>query len=286
MCRVDSKELNFYLYNVISGVNHIGERGSTIQLKALFTDYDGTLSPINISRVQSAVPQKIRDILQKISTQIPVAVITTKDLEFVAQRTPFACAWATLGGLEITVNRVTLKAPCLSTKQTSVKKALGYAKKLAANNLTLEMKRDSNGDVVAFSVDWRNTSDKGGAIAMALEIAAYSEKLLLTVIWYGEQPFFDVFPCPINKGASLQALKEKLSVQDGVLYLGDSATDNAAFEKADVSIGVLHEETPNNLVCKYFIKAEELLVFLEALQEADFCFDARWPMILTAGRGY
>ncbi len=249
-------------------------------IKALFTDYDGTLSPINVSRSESAVPPKNLAALKKISKQIPVAIITTKDLEFVAKRTPFACAWATLGGLEITFNRVTTRAPCLENKRLQVNDVLGYAKDLAGSDLTIEEKRDSEGTAVAFSVDWRQTENKAQASAKAAQIAAYCKTLSLSLTLYEGQPFFDVFPCSIDKGAALLSLKKKLGLQDGVLYLGDSAADNAAFEEADIAVGVVHSETPRNLTCDYFVKAETLNAFLESILGNDSCFDAGWSMIM------
>jgi hypothetical protein len=69
-------------------------------------------------------------------------------------------------------------------------------------------------------------------------------------------------------------------VENGVLYLGDSATDNPAFEKADIAIGVLNSETHSNLTCKYFIKYEQLDSLLEYLIKNAICFNFTWHMIL------
>jgi HAD superfamily hydrolase (TIGR01484 family) len=246
----------------------------------LFADYDGTLSPINVSRIESAVPPKILVALQKISQQIPVAIITTKDMDFVAKRTPFAHAWSVLGGLEIRANGATTKTPCLRSKLHQVKVAQSYAKNLAGNDLTIEEKRDSEGILVGFSVDWRQTENKAQADAKAAQIAAYCKSVSLNITLYEGQPFFDVFPCQIDKGSALLNLKKKFGLQNGILYLGDSAADNAAFKEADLAMGVVHLETPSNLICKYFVKAEELNVFLESLLENKFCFDASLPAVM------
>ncbi len=250
-----------------------------VRVKALFTDYDGTISPINVSRSDSAVPSKIMAVLCEISLRIPVVVVTTKDLSFVVKRTPFAHAWAALGGLEMRVNGVTTSEACLESKTQQIAEAQSFARNLAENDLVIEEKQNSEGAPVAFSVDWRQTGNVDAASAKGSKITAYCDTLSLSVTKYEGQPFFDVFPCPINKGKALLILKKKFGLQDGILYMGDSGTDNAAFEKADIAVGVIHKETPNNLVCDYFVKFEDVTAFLKGLLKNSFRFSPKLPMI-------
>jgi HAD superfamily hydrolase (TIGR01484 family) len=251
-----------------------------VRVKALFTDYDGTISPINVSRSDSVVPSKIMTFLCEISLRIPVVVVTTKDLSFVVKRTPFAHAWAALGGLEMRVNGVTTSEACLESKTQEIAEAQSFARNLAENDLVIEEKQNSEGAPVAFSVDWRQTGNVDAANAKGSKITAYCDTLSLSVTKYEGQPFFDVFPCPINKGKALLILKKKFGLQDGILYMGDSGTDNAAFEKADIAVGVLHEETPDSLFCRYFVKTEELATFLQGILENNFHFNAKPPVVL------
>jgi HAD superfamily hydrolase (TIGR01484 family) len=246
---------------------------------ALFTDYDGTISPINVSLLESRVPPKITLVLNRIREHIPVAVITTKSLEFVVARTPFACAWSALGGLETKIGEITYRAPCLKTTR-NVATALHYAKSKSEGVLKVEEKRDSQGKVVAFSVDWRFADNPERAEKTAMRVLSFCESLPVVTLKYEEQPFFDVFPCVVNKAKALLDLKQKLGVLNGVMYMGDSALDNPAFKLAEVALGVVHPETPKNLACEYFVRFEDLADFLHCLLENDFLFSSNFPMVL------
>jgi len=246
---------------------------------ALFTDYDETISPINVSRLESRVPPKIMLVLNRIRERIPVAVITTKSLEFVVARTPFACAWSALGGLETRIGEITSRASCLKTTR-DLATALRYAKSMSEGVLAVEEKRDSRGEVVAFSVDWRFADNPDRAEKTAMIVLSFCESLPVVAFRYKGQPFFDVFPCAVNKGKALLDLKQKLGVLASVMYMGDSAMDNPAFELADVAVGVVHAETPKNLVCDYFVRFEDMVSFFWCLLENDFLFDPHFPMIL------
>ena len=178
------------------------------------------------------------------------------------------------------IGDVTVKASCLRNMTPYLTIALKYAKRLSDDDLIIEEKHDSEGAVVAFSVDWRQAKNGCAAEELALKIVSYCETLPVVTIRYEGQPFFDVFPCPINKGKALSELKQKLGLHDGVLYMGDSIVDNTAFEVADVAVGVIHEETPDNLACDCFVRFEDVAAFLEALLRGGFFFSPELPMIL------
>lgn len=250
-----------------------------MKIKGLFLDYDGTIGPLNVSRQESMVPLETGKILHQIKQLIPVGIITTKDLSFILPRTSFASVWCAVGGLETKIGDSVVKSFDVSSVFQRILLALEYAR-CRGGELFIEEKRDSTGQTIAFCVDWRH-SRKREAKTKAIEVMRYCRALPLEVVEYGEQPFFDVYPCHIDKGKALEELKRSFGLQGGVMYMGDSKTDNPAFEVADISIGVLHRESTERLKCDYYVKFGDVSRLLERLMKDNmvFCDDFSEVMV-------
>ncbi len=256
-----------------------------MRVEGLFLDYDGTISPLNVSREESGVPEETEAILYLISQNIPVGIVTTKDLPFITCKVPFANAWCAIGGLEIKIGGRVMKDPRVLPALPHISMALEYAKQRGGNYVFIEEKHDSATQTVAFCVDWRYSLDLREAETRATEVMKYCEALPLAVVGYEGQPFFDVYPCRIDKGKALAELKREFSLQGGVMYLGDSKVDNAAFRIADIGIGVLHEETTSELECDYYLEFKDVARFLKRLMGSGLVFDSRFPEIKASKGG-
>lgn len=253
-----------------------------ISVKCLSSDYDGTISPVNVSRVESRVPLETRVMLGQIGRFLPISIITMKDLSFVMPRTPFAHAWSAIGGLEMRIGKRVLKRECLEHRLRSISLAIDYAKShITIAGVEIEEKQDAEGRVVAFCVDWRQTKGSKTAKQEAERVATYCKAQKLRVIRYETQPFYDVFPVAPDKGRALQEMLDELAVKNGgVLYLGDSEIDNSAFKASSVSVGVIHDETPlDTLDCDYLVKFEYIPDFLNSLLANNLLFSSDFPMI-------
>ena len=255
-----------------------------ISVECLSSDYDGTISPLSVSRADSRVPLETRVMLAQIGRFLPISIFTMKDLSFVMPRTPFAHAWSAIGGLEMRIGKRVLKRECLEHALSSVSVALEYAKSQATTSgVEIEEKQDSEGQTVAFCVDWRRARDSKIARQEAECIATYCNESKLRVIKYETQPFYDVCPVAPDKGRALQEMLNELAMKNcGALYLGDSEMDNPAFRVSGISIGVIHDDIRlKTLDCDYLVEFEYVPDFLNALLANDLWFSSDFPMIKT-----
>ncbi len=236
-----------------------------MKISAVFSDYDGTLAPEDVALEASSLSKDVEGPLLRLSSSLPVAIVTSKDFFFVRPRTPFARAWACVSGLEIVLSdgRVVVGSPVGGRLQ----EGLRYAKRRNEFGLSLELKRSTANDLLAFSMDWRRVSPPpAGFISTAV---ADLTGMGLTVAYDPTKPFIDVFGVRPDKGRAVLELKRLLEVSGNVLFIGDSIGDNPAFEEADVGICVDHGQSLEGIACGYTLGHQELGQFLGSLVDDD-----------------
>ena len=238
-------------------------------IEAIFTDLDGTLIPPNVKREEARLTPRMEETLRGLASKgIKLAAITTKDYRFAHRILPFANAWATIGGLEIKTNDGRSKIhESIFEKQEELKKTLLVAETKAADvDAVIERKTLSDGNTVAgFCFDWRFSSNRAAAQEAAELIYQHARISGLYAILYNARPYLDVYVTRVDKGYAVSSLRSMLNVQGEVIYLGDSEVDNPAFANADLSIGIIHEETPPNLEAEHKIPFSMLENLLETL---------------------
>jgi len=188
-----------------------------------------------------------------------------------------------IAGLEMKIGSQLFVSEGVEEAMPNLEKALQFAKQNLREGGTIEEKRNYAGRPLAFCIDWRQMRDEKSARMMSAQIRSYCKGLPLEVIEYQGKPFFDVFPCSVNKGVALKSLKEKLGISRGVLYMGDSFTDNPAFEVSDISVGVTGGKSPPNLESTYWIKFEDIPFFISQLFKNQFIFNPELPGIRIRG---
>jgi HAD superfamily hydrolase (TIGR01484 family) len=241
-----------------------------LKISALLTDYDGTLAPEDVTLESSGLPKKIGESLLRLSSSMPVAIVTSKDHGFIRPRTPFARAWACVSGLEIVLSDGRTFAA--SKAGSRLLEGLKYARRHDEFGLEFELKRSTTKGLLAFSMDWRRGSTPPDAFIETTHEAL--TKMGLTVIHDRALPYIDVFGVRPDKGHAVRELKRLLAVSGNVLFLGDSVADNPAFEEANVAICVGHGQSLDGIRSGFVVEQDEVAGFLGSLAD-DPALDLR-----------
>jgi HAD superfamily hydrolase (TIGR01484 family) len=242
-----------------------------LKISAIFSDYDGTLAPEDVALDASRVPLEIEEPLLRLGSSVPIAIVTSKDYEFVRPRTQFARAWACVSGLEIVLSDGRSFAPPQTGSR--LREGVEYVKRRNEFGLALELKRSTTKGLLAFSVDWRGKPAPPSEFITAA-IADLSG-MGLTVAYDPTRPFLDVFGKRPDKAGAVREMKKLLDVGGNVLFIGDSAADNPAFEEADLAVCVDHGQGLAGLGCGYTLRRGELGRFFRSLEEGHLNLDLR-----------
>ncbi len=246
-----------------------------MKINAIFSDYDGTICPLESPRAQAFIPERLQRVLVSISSQIPIGIITTKDFDFIEDKVPFAKGVATVAGLELHVDGRRVIDPAVKSIPKALEKT--YREVVAevlqiGDDVVVERKTVGDDELVAFCIDWRLSKNKQEARKKVEPLLAICRKAGLDVTESEVSPFANVFPIQLDKGKAFVKLRDEMHVTPAVLYLGDSEMDDPAFKMADVSVGVKHTRVMPKLACKYRVEFVELEVFLAKLLDAGMDF--------------
>jgi len=286
-----------------------------MQIIAILSDYDGTLSPINYSNSDNKTRLhtnhrnqiELYRVLWEISRKRAIAIVSTKDFNFLHDRTRFANILSCMMSIETIVLKHIDSDTCYINRCVQRSKLNVDFKILRKNSQKLEsiiqmvslnFRNVSINRKVTFksnllggvTIDWPHL-DNWNSIKKKIEQAVLrisneindSSKYPLFVQTYSSHPFVDVYStmcskeiaydniCKIIDNSTVNRVKNK-----NILYLGDSENDNPAFRKADVSIGVRSDERLNpKLDCQYLINFNQLPKFLKKLLKNDFDFSEK-----------
>lgn len=247
-----------------------------MKIQGLFSDYDGTLSALEVRRQDAVISQRLRRFLSKMSKKIPVGIVTTKDLDFIRERMPFVHGISATAGLQMQVGeKIIIDERALRSSkrlEKACQEAISHIIQLG-DNIMIEKKTTEDDDLIAFCIDWRLTKNWEEANKSVKPILNECKKSGLYVVESENSPYANVYPFELDKGSALQALRNALHVTGPIMYLGDSEADNSAFEIADVSVGVKHQKVLPELSCRYFIEFFDLEAFILRLLDADLEFN-------------
>lgn len=246
-----------------------------VRVDAIFSDFDGTLCPLELRREDAYIAPRLRRLLTKATKSIQLGIITTKDLSFIKDRVPFAQGIAATCGLEVQVGERMIIDDRVKEPDKKIEKAYQEVLKRilqVRDNIMIERKETEDGNLLAFCIDWRVSRNWDEARRKAMPLLTFCKEQGLYIVESNISPFANVFPFEVDKGMAFARLKTEMGMTGQVMYLGDSEVDNPAFQLADVSIGVKHRRIMPPLHCKYRLEFLELENFLSKLIDADFSF--------------
>jgi HAD superfamily hydrolase (TIGR01484 family) len=286
-----------------------------MQISAILSDYDGTLSPITYlaSDNKNARFAKHRNqiqldrVLWEISSKRTIAIVSTKDFNFLHDRTKFANIISCMMSIETMIlkhidsagyyqNNCVQKSMLnadfkILSKNSQKLESIIDRISLKFNNVSIYRKLTFERNLLAgVTIDWRQL-DYWKSTKIKIEQAALrisneindSSEYPLFVQTYSSHPFVDIYSTMCSKGIAYDNICKIMHnsnlhkfTNKNILYLGDSENDNPAFRKADVSIGVKSDERLNpNLDCQYLINFNQLPKFLKNLLKNDFNFSEK-----------
>lgn len=246
-----------------------------MKVEAIFSDYDGTLCPLELRREDAFISPRLRRVLTKASKRTKLGIVSTKDLSFIRDRVPFAQGYSGSSGLEMQVgDRIVIDERVRSLGEKIDKVYQEALKKILTirDDIMVERKETEDGDLIAFCIDWRLTRDWEKAHKEAGPVLALCKERGMHVSESDVSPFANIFPFEVNKGDALTNLRKEMGIAGPVIYFGDSEADDPAFQVADVSVGVKHTRQMPVLKCKYRLEFFELENFLSGLIDSDFEF--------------
>jgi hypothetical protein len=249
-----------------------------LKVGVVMADYDGTIAPLGVPREESRIFKRVETQLRRISRQVPVCIVTAKDFDFVHPRSYFAAGWACVSGLDVRL------ADGRQVTQRGLKD-LSLALRLAESSELLgsftELKRDPSGRLLAVAIDWTGVPEIGPSIVRKLRPLAQSG---LVVARDRYSTYADVYGALPDKGKAARLLQNLLEVKGAMMFLGDSIFDNSAFQKADISIGVVHGQRVGLMSCEYVIEQAKLARFLQSLSDCEMDFEPCLPGVRTKKR--
>src|SRR6266496_6379034 len=236
-----------------SALKHVQEIARRSDHPAIFLDYDGTLTPIVSHPENALLSDSMRQALQALILQAPVAILSGRDLDDVRQRVNIgAIVYAGSHGFDIAGPRGLRKemATEFLPRLDMVEKELG-SQLTGIAGARLERKRFS------IAAHYRNVNEGDvPKIERAVsEVAARHRELRKME---GKKVYELLPDIDWDKGKAVLWLLEALGLERAKvrpIYIGDDRTDEDAFRALEKSgVGILVSEQPRLTAASYSLK--------------------------------
>ena len=236
--------------SALKNVQEIARHGRRL---AVFLDYDGTLTPIVSHPEKALLSDSMRQALQSLVMQAPVAILSGRDLDDVRQRVNIgAIVYAGSHGFDIAGPRGLRKEMAMEflLRLDMVEQELG--KQLAGiAGARVERKRFS----IAAHYRNANASEVPKVDRAVSEVAARHRELRKM----DGKKVYELLPdIDWDKGKALLWLLENQGLERAKvrpIYIGDDRTDEDAFRALEkAGVGILVSEEPRPTAARYSLK--------------------------------
>ncbi|HEY7083066.1 MAG TPA: HAD hydrolase family protein [Nitrososphaeraceae archaeon] len=274
-----------------------------MKIGAILSDYDGTLAPTTsvTDQFDNKILLDLVQVLWKISGKISISILTSKDYEFVHNKTMFAKAASCILGIEtLLLNHTRLMEKdhnydCVTSctlscdleilqKNSHLLSSVADIISKKFRELKIEHKLTFQERLlVGITIDWRhlhnwNSVREEVEFSIMNLVSEYNNDTQnhypLYLHTYSTHPFIDIYSTKCSKSTAFERVVDGLNISKNIMYLGDSENDNPAFQKADLSIGVISDPRLSpRLDCDYLIDFKLLSEFLRNLYNNDFVFN-------------
>ena len=236
-----------------SALKRVQEIARRTDRPAIFLDYDGTLTPIVSHPENALLSDSMRQALQELVLQMPVAILSGRDLDDVRQRVNIgAIVYAGSHGFDIAGPRGLHKEMAIEflPKLDMVEKELGK-QLVGITDARVERKRFS----IAAHYRNVNESDVHKVERAVSEVAARHRELRKM----DGKKVYELLPdIDWDKGKAVLWLLETPGLENAKIrpiYIGDDRTDEDAFRALENSgTGILVSEQPRPTAASYSLK--------------------------------
>jgi trehalose-phosphatase len=193
----------------------------------VFLDYDGTLAPIVADPGEARLPTEMHEVVSALAKRFPVAVISGRDREDVAERVGIdGLYYAGSHGLDIAGPGASHTPPGADAAARRLRAAAGEIRQLVEDidGVLIERKR--------FSVAVHYRQVEAARVERVREAVAHAATEWGLEVRRGRQVQELVPDMAWNKGRALQWLREVLAIDPAhtcMIYIGDDETDEDAF---------------------------------------------------------